>query len=179
MVIVSGKKWLYVAACILVLMAAGGLILVGGHGDSTSGKQDAVNQSAPVQKETDARISGSTEQGNFFSEYRMERERLRGRQIEMLQELLNNTSSDQKAREAASLRLVKITEDMEKEMKAEGLVKSKGFEDCTVIIQPQCTTVVVQAPNLRLDQEEAIKKLVSAAVQCNEDDLALIVREKP
>lgn len=115
--------------------------------------------------------------GNFFSEYRMERERTRGKQIDMLREIINNQSSEKKIRETASLRLVQITEDIEKEMKAENLVKSKGYADCVIIIQSGFTTVVVQASNLRLDQEAELKKLISKVTQCSEETLSIIVKE--
>jgi len=114
---------------------------------------------------------------NFFCEYRMERERVRGKQIDMLREVINNQSSEKKIREIASLRLVQITEDIEKEMKAENLVKSKGFADCVIIVQPDSTTVVVQASNLRLDQETELKKLVSKVTQCREENLSIITKK--
>lgn len=179
MVIVGKKKWLIVAACLLVIVVAANMMLDREETQNTPNSQDTANKAPDIQEQSDSWTSSASEQDNFFSEYRMERERLRGKQIEMMRELLGNPAADQKAREAASLRLVKITEDMEKEMKAEGLVKSKSIDDCVVIIQPQCTTVVVQASNLRLDQEEEIKKLVSGAIQCSEEDLALIIRDKP
>jgi len=47
---------------------------------------------------------------------------------------------------------------MEREIKAETLVKAQGYEDCAVIIEPETTTVVVLSIALRLDQEEEIKK---------------------
>jgi hypothetical protein len=63
-------------------------------------------------------------------------------------------------------------------MKAENLVKSKNYEDCVVIIQPETTTVVVLAPTLRLDQEEEIKDLVARSLQCSEESLCIIARSQ-
>lgn len=120
----------------------------------------------------------SNEKGiDFFAEYRLERERVRGRQIEMLQEIINNQSSETEARQAASLRLVEISEFMEKEMKIEHLVKSKGFSECVVIIQPESSTLVVHAASLRLDKEEELRKMVSKLIPCSEEDLCIIIRE--
>jgi stage III sporulation protein AH len=113
----------------------------------------------------------------FFAEYRMERERMRGKEVEMLREIQNNSSSDKEARQAASLRLVEISTDMEREMKAENLIKSKGYQDCVVMIQPESTTVVLAAEHLQLDQEQDIKALVSRVTKTREDQIVIITRE--
>lgn len=113
---------------------------------------------------------------SFFAEYRMERERTRSKQIELLHEIISQTSQG-KAREAASLRLVSISEDMEKEMKAENLVKSRGYKECVVIIQPHVTTVVLQASTLKSEQEDEIKQLVGSAIELEEDKISIITRK--
>lgn len=112
----------------------------------------------------------------FFAEYRLERDRTRGKQVEMLREILNQASAEKDARQAASLRLVEIATDIEKEMKAENLIKSKGFQDCVVIIQPENTTVVVAADGLNTDQEQELTKLVSRSTKNPEQEIAIIVR---
>lgn len=112
----------------------------------------------------------------FFAEYRLQRDRTRGKQVEMLREILNQASAEKDARQAASLRLVEIAADIEKEMKAENLIKSKGFEDCVVIIQPENTTVVVAAAGLNAEQEQELTKLVSRSTKNPEQEIAIIVR---
>ncbi|HWP95913.1 MAG TPA: SpoIIIAH-like family protein [Syntrophomonadaceae bacterium] len=99
-------------------------------------------------------------QKGFFAEYRMERESLRGQQMELLGKILNDTGTDRVAREAASARLVKITEDMEKEMKMESLVKSRGFSDCVIIDEAEATTLVVAASSLSSQQEAELRQLI-------------------
>ncbi|HAA08830.1 MAG: SpoIIIAH-like family protein [Syntrophomonadaceae bacterium] len=122
-------------------------------------------------------ISPKEVEDDFFTEYRLERERLRGKQVEMLREILNKNSGDKEARQAASLRLVEISTDMEREMKAENLIKSKGYQDCVVIIQPENTTVVVAAEHLQLDREQEITALVSKVTQTREEQIVIIARD--
>ncbi|QGT98957.1 hypothetical protein SYNTR_0364 [Candidatus Syntrophocurvum alkaliphilum] len=113
----------------------------------------------------------------FFAQYRIERERVRGKQIELLRDIINDQSQEPRAKEVASERLVAITEDIEKELKAESFIKSKGFKECVVIIMPETTTVVVESTALRVDKEEEIKKLVSSATGCSEDKVSIIIHE--
>jgi stage III sporulation protein AH len=140
---------------------------------------DGVKDLTDEQEISDINTPGinNQQQDDFFSEYRIERERVRGKQVEMLQEIINNQSIEKEARQTASLRLVSITEDMEKEMKAENLVKSKGFEECVVIIQPHTTTVIIKSSTLRLDEEQEIKELVSRITQYSEENLCIIARD--
>lgn len=141
---------------------------------SPEGNQPADNEEiADLEEE-----KGEKERADsFFAEYRMERERVRGKQIEMLGEIIGNQSVEKGARETASLRLVQITEDMEKEMKAEALVKSKGFAECVVIVQQHTTTVVIKTDNLRLDKEKEISELVSRITQYSEENICIITRD--
>lgn len=175
---ISAKRILFVLSIMLILTIVVSIVAGGCHKNEI---QHSGEQTIPQDDITSIKLPEKPEKKsdgkNFFSEYRLERERVRGKQVEMLREIINNQTSEKTVREAASMRLVQITEDMEKEMKAENLVRSKGFDECVIIIQPGATTVIVQTSTLRLDKEEEIKKLVSQATQCNEETLCLIVRE--
>ncbi len=169
------RSTLYILAAVFLLLSA--VYMVRDY----SGEMINANSQAPTQNELDDSINkllSDQESSNFFAEYRMERERVRSKQVETLKDVINKESVSQEARDAAALRLVKISEDIEKEMKAESLIKSEGYEDCAVIIQAETTTVVILTAALRLDQEEEIKKMVSRSVPCSEESICIIAREK-
>ncbi|HZJ83922.1 MAG TPA: SpoIIIAH-like family protein, partial [Syntrophomonadaceae bacterium] len=118
---------------------------------------------------------GKTEiKGDFFAEYRMERERLRGKQIELLKSIISHDSSEEKARTAASLRLVEITREMEKEMQAENIIKSRGYEDCVIILQPEATTIIIQRPNLSITKEKELRDLVAQIAEISPEKVVII-----
>jgi len=140
-----------------------------------AGKVDIEDNPASVPINTVGKEQEKQEQ-DFFAEYRMERERVRGKEIEMLRNIVENHSSESKIREAAALRLVQISEDMEKEMKIENLVKSKGFTDCVVMINDNNANVVLESPTIRLDKEEEIKEQVSKLIKSTKENVTIIVR---
>ncbi len=170
------KCGLVLLALVILLSAAG--ILTGGNGERAVSDSAAVPEMQDGLDTSISKILSEKEENSFFAEYRMERERLRSKQAEMLKEIMTGESSSQEAKDAAALRLVKVSEDMEREMKAETLVKAQGYEDCAVIIQAETTTVVVLSTTLRLDQEEEIKKIVARAVQCSNESICIITKEK-
>lgn len=175
--VINLKKLLYISLMAILLMTGLGAIVKAVMPPAvTEPKQVAQSPSAP--ETVRANLPGQVPaRDKFFAEYRMDRERIRGKQIEMLREIMNQSGSEREARQAASLRLVEISADMEREMKAEALIKSKGYDDCVVIIQPENTTVVVAVASLRLDQEKEIIGLVSRITKTREDQIVIIARE--
>lgn len=130
------------------------------YGASISPGSSVVDQDKNLEKSIVNKLEEKRNQKGFFAEYRMERESLRGKLTEMLSRIQSDPSADKASRQAASLRLVQISEDMEKEMKAENLIKSKGYVDCVVIFQDDATTVVVSASQLNSAQEADIRQTI-------------------
>jgi hypothetical protein len=154
MMIISwkGREKIFLSVTAVII-----LCILAGYAGKEADPNPANSSTMPVQEvgniESDQIIS-EQEGFDFFAEYRMERERMRSREVETLKEVINKEDCSQDAKDAAALRLVKISENVEKEVKTESLIKSQGFKDCVVIIQNETTTVVVLASSLRLDQEE-------------------------
>ncbi|MDD3364466.1 MAG: SpoIIIAH-like family protein [Syntrophomonas sp.] len=121
--------------------------------------------------------SQDEERINFFAEYRMERERVRGKETGLLREIANNSSSDKKARDTACLKLVELAEKAEKEMQAEAMIKSQGFQDCAVIITPKSTTVMIESTSTQIERKEEIRKAVSIATGCIEKNISIVKRQ--
>ncbi|MTI79973.1 MAG: SpoIIIAH-like family protein [Firmicutes bacterium] len=98
---------------------------------------------------------------SFFIEYRLERERTRGQQVEWLREIINNPNAEGETRKKAQEKLYVITQNIGKEMEMESLIRAKGFKDAVVLLQDKVATVVVQVDNLTTEQAAKIADLVS------------------
>ena len=114
-----------------------------------------------------------TAPNDFFSTYRLDRERIRGKQLDILKAIMENKDSDDKARETASLRMVKISEEMEKEMRLESLVKSEGIEECVALVQAGTATVIVPAGTLNPQREEGLREILLSLADFPEDKVWL------
>ncbi len=100
----------------------------------------------------------SRQSNDFFSTYRLDRERVRGQQLEILKLILENKDSDDKAREMALARMVKIAEEMDREMGLEGLVKSEGLKECVALLQGDNITLIIPAGVLGPERLEGIRE---------------------
>ncbi|MDR1159807.1 MAG: SpoIIIAH-like family protein, partial [Syntrophomonadaceae bacterium] len=126
------KKKSFLIAVILCLMVALSFAKVLNIGGIDKDAADLTKMETPAQQ-MEEQIGGQKTSGSdFFATYRVERERIRGHQTEMLQSIINDRNTEKTAREAASMQLMNISADMEREMKAENLIKSLGFLDCVV-----------------------------------------------
>lgn len=117
--------------------------------------------------------SGQSDRLGFFAEFRMERERVRGKQLELLREIANNPSNNQKVRDTAALKLVQVSDIVEKEMQTETLIKSKGYRDCAVILETDRATILLDASRLAEDQQAEITELTSHTTGLKEDKITI------
>ncbi|WP_049764996.1 SpoIIIAH-like family protein [Syntrophothermus lipocalidus] len=173
MVFKVGRKFVYFVVGLLLVAICSWVILAG------RSVPERVKEAAPVTSSTSTKKPETVGQDRgFFSEYRLERERTRDQQVELLREMLNNANLDPKSREKAAARLVEISMTIDREMKAEALVKARGYEDCVVIVQPSLTTVIVsyKGAAIPLDEENELKEQVASVIQCRPNHVCVITR---
>jgi stage III sporulation protein AH len=112
---------------------------------------------------------------NFFAEYRVQRERIRSQEMQILEELAHSEEQGQVTRDAASLKIMRIMEEREREMKAENLVKSRGIKECVIISEPDTSTVVIEG-SARVINEDEIRSLLCDVLKVNEENLSMVFR---
>lgn len=128
------------------LQQTGGVKINVGEGDST------LEQNTQLQE-----LSAE----EFFIEYRLERDRTRSRQIELLQNIVNNPNSSESERQEAQRKILEISTTLEQELKLENLIKAKGYQDAALFIQPASVIVIVNAHDFSTDDATKISDLVS------------------
>ncbi len=89
-----------------------------------------------------------------FAEYKLERERMRSRQLELLQNFAYDTHSDSQRREQFQNELQALVRKMGRETEIENLLKAQGYVDGLVILDDGAVTVVVP---ITLTREEAAR----------------------
>lgn len=80
----------------------------------------------------------------------------RNKAIELLEDIIDNPSVDEKAKKAALEQKTIIAQNMEKESICEGIIKSKGVGDAVVYIADGKATVTVKSGEL---SEESVAKI--------------------
>lgn len=89
---------------------------------------------------------------NYFVEYRLARDRMRGNLVERLKEIITDDKSSSEMIDKAQNEIMRIGNITESELYMEGLIKAKGFDDVIVFLKEDGVKVVVSADEL-LEQD--------------------------
>lgn len=111
---------------------------------------------------------------NFFSEYRIQRDKVRSECQESLREIVNNPNSSSQMRQDAQQKLIKITDNLEKESKIENTLIAKGFKDAITMIQPESVMIIIPSTGLRQDEIARISDVVVKISGCKMEDVVIV-----
>ena len=97
---------------------------------------------------------------SFFSEYRLERDKNRSKEVEMWQDIINNEKAEENFKNMAQQELVKIVSLTEQEMIIENLIVARGFNDALVFLTDDSATVIVEAKELTSSNIAQIQDII-------------------
>lgn len=179
MVFVNFKR---IFLALLFILSAGTLFLgynglVGAFLKDTAGSGKALENPLPspgVEAAVPAAEEAEAGREGFFVEYRLQRERARGRQIEVLKEIINSPSSAQDIRQTAQEQLLGISMSAAEETRVENLLKARGYRDAVVCVDQKGVSVVVDSRDLSHEEEAKIIDLVSRETGFGEQGIIVI-----
>lgn len=153
-----------------------GFLLWGGYAeDEKSPVEVKVGQKNEVSVKPD-RVAKSGGDREFFVEYRLSRERLCSKQVELLKEIAENPDSSGEIRESAQRDIMQLAENLRKETEIEKLIIAQGFSDAIVMLHPKAAMVIVQAPSLLRSDAERIKDIISKATGLGQESVLVITK---
>ncbi|MBS4007824.1 MAG: SpoIIIAH-like family protein [Clostridium sp.] len=115
----------------------------------------------------------------FFVEYRLERDRVRGKELEMLNGMINNPEISQTGKKQAEEQLLALVETMEKELLVENMLKAHGFADAVFFYRGRIANVVVQAENLKDEEFMQIAEMVSGVTEVKIEEVTVVEHSGP
>lgn len=110
----------------------------------------------------------------FFSEYRLERDRVRGQEVEMLKDMIDNPQVGAEARSEAEKQLLYLTDLMEKELMVENMLKAQGYNDALLFARKGVATVMIDAGQLNEEDFLRIAEAVSSVTGVPREQVQII-----
>ncbi len=149
-------------ACLLAISIANYTVFYNDD-TSVSNVDDGPSNATLVSNITEEDIlSGNAElSSEFFSEYRLNRDKVRSQNLEALQNITKDTSLDKDIIKEAVEESVNISKLSETELVVENLIKAKGFDDAIVIIHEGYANVIVDAASLSPADAAQIQNIVN------------------
>lgn len=143
----------------------------GEHVEDLDKTRDDAMEIFPRDDYEDWKIDGEKE---FFVEYKLQRDRIRAKAIEELNQLMDKPDVSQDVREKAENELLELIDVMEKEMVIENLIKAHGFDDAIFFHSRDNATVVIKADSLSETEVYQITEIVSDKLGINMNDVKVI-----
>lgn len=110
----------------------------------------------------------------FFVEYRLQRERIRAKEIEELNQLIDKDDISQEVKNRAENNLLEVLSAIKKEMVIENLIKAHGFDDAIFFYGEESATVVIKAESLSETEVYQISELISDKTDINMNNIRVV-----
>jgi len=149
----------------------------GSRAEGSTGQKGAAATLPPAANPLEGAQGSNLKQkrgSEFFVEYRLERDRVRSQEIQMLREVINNPNSSPEVKNEAQQRLIRLTEYMEQEVQLEALLQAKGYAEAAVLIQPSTVNVIVRAAQLKPEDLTRIGELVARTTGRRREEVVII-----
>ncbi len=117
------------------------------------------------------------ESESFFVEYRLQRDRVRGQEIEILKDFIDNPNTSPEGKKKAESQLLLLVDIMEKELLTENLVKAQGHKDAIFFYRDSKAHLVLKSRDISEKQFAQLVEIVSVIAGINMEDVVII--EKP
>lgn len=115
---------------------------------------------------------------DFFAQHRLEREKQRSIQVELLRQIINNANTSDEVRQQAQRDWLSLTALMEKELMVEKLVVSKGYADAILVYNNDVAHMIVKVENMTQAQAIQITEVVASALKLTYEKVRVIERSK-
>ena len=109
----------------------------------------------------------------YIASVQLNREQVRAKNRETLNEIINNQTLDEASRQQAVQNMVRLTEATEKENAAETLLQAKGFADPVVSITGEKVDVVIGAASITDPERAQIEDIVKRKTEVGAENIVI------
>lgn len=133
---------------------------------------DRTNAMQVVKLEQPALAAGQ----DFFTEYRLERDKIRSERSDVLREIIKNAKNDD-ARQKAQDAVLKLVVEKQREAEMENLIKAKGFADALVLMRENSVSAIVRTQALSKDEVVQVADVISRVAGVRPEDITISAKQ--
>ena len=164
------KKWFVLAAGFAVIAAIGigwGMLRTGEY-QSKVDRSNAMQVTKPVHPEPFIPAASP----DFFTEYRLERDKVRSERSEMLRDIVKNAPTDE-TRQRAQDAVLKLMTEKQRELEIENLIKARGFSDALILLRENSVSAIVKSNSLSREEVLQVADIISRSVGVKPEDITI------
>lgn len=137
----------------------------------------ATNSSATSSNVADVITSDQTTTSNSTTTFKQDRDASRTKELQYLNEIINNTSTDAETLKDAQEQKLAIVDSMEKEVTIQGLLETKGYNEPTVTIHTGSINVLLTEKSITSQQAAQILDIVQRETSESAQNIKIIPAE--
>ncbi len=109
---------------------------------------------------------------DFYTEYRLERDRVRSERSDLLREALKSAKTDE-SRQKAQDAVLKLVLEKQRESEMENLIKAKGFADALVFVRDNTVSAVVKTQTLSREEVMQVADVIGRVSGAKPEDITI------
>lgn len=152
------KKYLLLSGLIVALVAVAvvNFLISNGVNNNQTADADIPEVDGAIQADDLAVLSS----GDYFNDYRVNRESQRQEEVAYLDSIIENEKSDMETIKEAQNQKIELVRVMEAELTIEGLLASGGFSQAIVTVKQGSVNVVINEESITKEQAAKILDIV-------------------
>lgn len=163
------RKGILIVMTVLTVCVLGlGIIGLMGGSQARVDRSNAMQVAKPVSPEQVIPVASP----DFFTEYRLERDKVRSERSDILREVVKNAKSDE-ARQRAQDSVLKLVLEKQREMEMENLIKAGGFNDALVFLRDNSASAILKTDSLTRDEVIQVADIISRVAGLKAEDITI------
>lgn len=126
---------------------------------------------------TEVTQTSSSSSDEYFTESRLEREKMYSQMLESYQNILENSQISETQKEISQNEIKNINDTKNAIMIAENLIKNKGFEDVVIFVNGESISVIIKGAEITPEQIAQIQNIVSRELSAEVDNIHISNKE--
>lgn len=126
---------------------------------------------------TEVTQTSSSTSDEYFTESRLEREKMYSQMLESYQNILENSQISETQKEISQNEIKNINDTKNAIMIAENLIKNKGFEDVVIFVNGESISVIIKGEEITQEQIAQIQNIVSRELSAEVDNIHISNKE--
>lgn len=113
----------------------------------------------------------------YFTESRLEREKMYSQMIETYQKILEKSGISESQKTTAQSEIKKINEQKNAIMITENLIKNKGYEDLIIFVNNTSINVIIKSKKLETEQIAQVQNIITRELNSKIEDIHISNKE--
>ena len=113
----------------------------------------------------------------YFTESRLEREKMYSQMIETYQKILEKSGISESQKTTAQSEIKKINEQKNAIMITENLIKNKGFEDLIIFVNNASINVIIKSKKLEAEQIAQVQNIITRELNSKIENIHISNKE--